>query len=452
MTLSPPMHDLSLSLHRLGFRAIDLEGEMAYFEVDRCEGFAYPAVGDRLRGSIVLEQGEGALEVVQEWVEAQPASRAGVLEVAGNPEAPDAWLLRVLFERPAAPELIGANDPLAEDCAVYASAWRDGSTITTLPSIERDFVLPGDPRDLAPRSAWLLLGDDASLPTDAELAEDHRLANSGVFEQLWTVAKQTEVGDLAFIYFTAPRKHVGYVTRVASPAFFDPTIGVNADGDVRDEQWWARLTPLIPVVPVPYATLRALHDDHLPLRGRSGKYLRPEVVDQLIEHIRRSSEVTPELDRVLHPVAGLADLPDPLTMTPQQWSDVSPGALRLEADVERYIVEPLLRFASPPGCRSERQYPAGGGKADYALVNDAGRAQSVIEVKLRVRRDRRGGWDDSADLGQVTRYARALDCPAVLIDCSQIHLIPRGGGEPYLTIDRHETSALDLDRIARHLA
>lgn len=450
----PSMRALIEIIAKLGGEHLQPDGDRVDFDIAGIPAFAYVKPGgDQVRGSVFLEVVDGdssGFETAEGWVALQPHSRAGHLEVGRNPEG--GWLMRVLFERSLEPDQVSADDPLAADCADLAAAWGEGETLTSLPSHATDSNIPGDPRDISPRSAWLLLGDGASFPSANELELHAALGHGGIHERLWTSAKQTAAGDLAFVYFTSPRKHIAFVTRSATGAFYDSAIGVQAQKKVRDEQWWSHLTPLVPVTPIPYESLVEYADGHLPLRGRSGVYLRPEMVDVLISHIAASDAVTGELARVLRPVVGLADLPSPERMTVDEWRTISSGALALEKHVEQYVVEPLTRFCLPEGYSVVRQHRIGPRIADYAVLDERQEVRSVIEVKLRVRRRQDAPWGEAADFKQVQHYAQSLGCPAALIDCSQVHLIATDSSRPHRTVERTEASAADMQEIGRHLA
>lgn len=447
----PAIQALVQVIAKLGGVNLQRKKDQVDFEVAGMPAFAYiKPGGDRVRGSVFLEVVHNdSLDRAdaEAWVARQPRSRAGCLELVGNPEG--GWLMRVLFERPLNPAQVSADDPLVADCADLVAARDDNVTLTSLPSIDASFAIPGDPRDMKPRSAWLLLGDEASFPSDADL--DSALGDGGVLEYLWTAAKQTAPGDLAFVYFTSPRKHVAFVTRAATGAFYDASIGVNANKKVGNEQWWSNFSPLVPITPIPYKVLVEYADGYLPLRGRSGVYLRPEMVDALIAHITSADTMTPELQRILRPVVGLAELPSPDLMTKAEWKEISPGALPLEKHVEQYVVEPMARFVLPDGHSLARQHRIGPRIADYAVLDEHGVVRSVIEVKLRVRRRHDAPWGEAADFKQVQDYAQALKCPAALIDCSQVHLIVAEASRPHRTIERGEASPADLHEIGRHL-
>ena len=127
----------------------------------------------------------------------------------------------------------------------------------------------------APTNAWLLMGDEASMPTSQEL----RSSRTEWRQQcLWTGPKQVQPGDLLFFYFIAPTKAVHFVARAATHPIFDPHEGVNSVRPVDPNQWWLIRTPLVPVAPVPFASLQRLHDGYLNLRGKPSHYLSPDRV------------------------------------------------------------------------------------------------------------------------------------------------------------------------------
>jgi hypothetical protein len=268
-------------------------------------------------------------------------------------------MLRILFERAIDwPDM--DNDRLYDEVRIYADAWRGRLDIEEVLDSSAPFTLPGDPRDSEPTNAWLLFGDSASYPSQREVEADAERGKAGVFEWLWTTAKQTEVGDLVFCYFISPHKAAHFVARTASRAFFDRAIGVNADQNVADAQWWCFLTTPIEIEPIPVQVLRDCADGFLPLRGRSGVYLRPEVVAAL-PAVARNPEDAAALARVLRTPVGNPDLPDPANVSRQEWKAIASGAMNLEKHVEQYIVEPMLRLAleSDPSLTPRRSYRIG---------------------------------------------------------------------------------------------
>jgi hypothetical protein len=309
----------------------------------------------------------------------------------------------------------------------------------------------GDPRDLAPSSGWLLLGDEASYPTRNELDQQRRDADEGTFSCLWTTAKQTQRGDLAFVYFVSPRTAAHFVTRAASDAFFDSELGVNAVGAVANEQWWADFTPLIEIEPIPYATLQKAVGGHLILKGHSGKFLRPETVAALKVRARYPRDQA-DLDRVLRVPTGLAELPPPAGIGIDVWRTISAGALPLEAHVSSYIVEPLLRHVlDGTQLRWAREYHVPHGFVDYVLLDDDGCPRTAIEVKLVCAGPPAGDWSKSKEMLQLRKYTDDLAVPGMLIDAHRIHLVEHGAEAPYRTVVRRSADESDLRAIREHI-
>lgn len=63
---------------------------------------------------------------------------------------------------------------------------------------------------VAPVNAWVLNGDEASLPTPRELAGMRKQKVPG---QIWTAPSRARPGDVLFFYFVAPRKQIEFVAR-----------------------------------------------------------------------------------------------------------------------------------------------------------------------------------------------------------------------------------------------
>jgi hypothetical protein len=275
--------------------------------------------GTRLSGYIELEQpGDG----FGEWLAGQSQLPAlGAFRWSYGDELHQEHLV-FEFERALNDEL-GRDDPIARELRAYKAAW--GRRRNVGPSaVQR---MGGDPRELEPQQAWLVIGDDASWPTNEELDEQAELGAVGIFESVWTAAKQTQPGDLLLFYFMGSRKAVHFVARAASPAFYDAERGVNSIGSPSDHQWWVFHTPLVPVVPIPFKRLELASGGHLILRGRSGKFLRPETVRALsigpAEDAYRE-----ETDEVVRIPTGRADLPAPGETDLSTVSSLAAGALR----------------------------------------------------------------------------------------------------------------------------
>jgi hypothetical protein len=387
--------------------------------------------------------------VVEGWVDRQPAPISGGLQSITHHDG--TVEPRIIFERP-----VKGNDwsvdPLRSEIRAYAEAWaKDDLVDTSHFDNTSDFQPAGDPRQMIPSSAWLLLGDEASYPLPDELADLRHDGEVGIFDHLWTAAKQTIVGDVALIYFMAPHKAAHFITRAASNAFFARDIAVNAEGEVADEQRWAYFTPLIEIEPIPFKALQAASGGHLILRGRSGKFLRPETMRDLPIRAKDSAD-QPELDRVLVTPVGLAELPRPEDVSIDVWKAIAAGALPLEAHVSSHIVEPLLRhMLEGTALTWGREHRIRGGSVDF-VVFDHGAPSTAIEVKLVVIEPPDGDWSKSKDFRQLRRYTDELGLPGVLIDAHRVLLVHPGHDQPYHDIPRRSATPADLQAIRQHLA
>lgn len=384
-------------------------------------------------------------DLVREWVNAQEDPRSGILQYA---ETDGLWSPRLVFER-ASQERDWTGDAMFEDVSRYRLAWMNESTAQPPSSSIAPFAIENDPVALAPASAWLLLGSEASFPSPSLLERDRAAAKVGIFEWDWTTAAQSLPGDLALFYFTAPRMAIHFVARSAAPAFFSRDITVGADKPVARAQWWGRFTRPIPIEPIELGELRRAADGHILLRGRSGKFLHPRTIDVLRFRALDPADQA-ELDRVVTTPVGMADLPPAEDTGPDVWRRIAPGALPLEAHVSTHLVEPLLHHVlADTGVTFEREYRIERRLADYVLL-DRDRASHVIEVKKAIRRTVGDDWYASPDYAQVRWYAEKLGTRSTLIDSTRVLLIDEGGaitGE----IDRQHSTDSDLQIIARHL-
>jgi hypothetical protein len=93
---------------------------------------------------------------------------------------------------------------------------------------------------------------------------------------------------------------------------------------------------------------------------------------------------------------------DPAQVRLADWKKMADGPLKVERQVEQYVVEPLLRLSLPKrrSVRCQKQYRLKSGIADYVLL-ESDTPRSVIEVKLGVRTPRAGDWSQSPDFQQV---------------------------------------------------
>lgn len=383
--------------------------------------------GSRLRGRAVVATVADP-DAAQTWLDSKPAPPTSELALWETPD--QGHVLRLVWERGIEVDS-HHRDPIRDELELIRTAWTSGSNLDFPELVD---PLP-DPRDDAPQQAWLMLGDEASFPTEDEVGEAILRGETGVFETLWTAAKQTQPGDLLVFYFTGRRKAAHFVARAASAAFSSSDWAVNADREMNDQQWWVYCTPLLPIEPLPLAKLREASAGQLLLRGRSGKFMKPDTVAAL-PFVSRITEFQDYVDEVAATPTGRADLPSPASMTLTEVVSLAGGAMQLEADVEQYVVEPLLRgVLADSDLKWTRQFPIGRQRADY-VVTRAETPQCVIEVKLAI--NDAGSWSRSPDLAQVVGYASALDVPAVLIDTQRIALFDRGAAVPAHIFDRSE--------------
>lgn len=402
------------------------------------------ALKKRLRVRVYLPTDDEKL--VHDWVLRQPAPASGMLQSAYLED--EKWRPRLLFERPAEPRN-WFDDSIHNDITRFAAAWLDDIDVDYSTDPRPAYVIADDPHDIAPANAWLLKGTEASYPSPAELRDDHEAAEVGIFTWEWTTAAQTQAGDLALLYFLNPRKAVHFVARAACDAFFSRDIRVNADMPVADTQWWSHFTTPIEIEPIPIEVLRRAAGGHLPLRGRSGLYLRPDTIEALPIRAKNPADQT-ALDRVLTVPVGLADLPHPDDIDFAAWRDLAAGALPLEAHVCTHLVEPLLRdLMRGTGLTWKREFPVGRRWADYAII-DGDTPVHVIEVKKVIAHPRGRDWSESAELAQLQWYADQLGTGGTLIDSHRLLLMSRTRGAPLREILRGSASNADRDAIREH--
>lgn len=305
---------------------------------------------------------------------------------------------------------------------------------------------------IPPVNAWLIMSDEASEPTPQQLRGRFTETEPA---NIWTGPPQARVGDLLLFYFKRPLKAIRYVARVASDPVFDSKIKANAVGEVSKQQWWVWYTPLVPVPEVSFKELAAMHSGHLVLKGRSGKYVSPDVMHQLLNTMwdRVAPHAAAELGSVVKVPLGDPDLPQPSTMTRAQWSAMADGAFTLEAKVEDYVVAPLLRFAlgADSSLKTLRQYPAARGKADWGVVRKD-LPTGVVETKIGVGKPGDAEkWMDSPAFIQLRRYMDVHDVPGLLIDARRMMLVDPGASGPSRTIDRRTATDTDIAAIGQHL-
>lgn len=446
-----PLPNPALQALVSAFNATDVVADDGWVEFSANDLYVIANIVDvtqRIRVRVYLDIDEET--VVQDWVDAQPAPRSGLLQSAYIDA--NAWRPRLVFERTLETH-DWSTDPMFDDVDRYLAAWLEDVSAQKPSHSLSPFVVEHDPRDVAPASAWLLKGSEASFPTPEALLDDREPANVGIFAWDWTTAAQTQIGDLALFYFMTPRKAVHFVARAASNAFFSrdiPVLATNADNSVNQAQWWAYFTTPIEIESIPVETLRQAVGGYLPLRGRSGLYLHPDAIKALRIRARDPADQA-ELDRVVRSPVGLAELPDPADITHASWRDLAAGALPLEAHVSSHIVEPMLRDAlKDTHLTWKREYQVGRRWADFVIL-DGGTPVHVIEVKKVIKEGPQGGWQESPDFAQLRWYADQLDTPGMLIDSHRVLLVERGGIRPLREITRRSSTRPDLKAIRQHL-
>lgn len=439
-------------VHKLGGKNLETRGSNTVdFTLSDIPAFAYVQDGGRLRGSVFVDSEVPAelMDEAQRWAATQStrACRIDAAWVSDSDE--DGGLIRLLFERDLDPEVIASDDPLADEADALFADWYQEED-RSLPRLSQGTLRASDPTRHPPTNAWILMGSQHSFP-DGDFLEKLRLdAERGIFEESWTAAKQTEPGDLLLFYFKTPRKAVHFVARAADHAYFED-IG-ETDQGWSGRQWWTHIAPMVEVEPVALADVIDVIGDTVML-GRSGRYVRPEHAAKLAPLLKaRRAEDSDLIARIVQPVVGRSSHPDPADLTLDQWRQLAAGSLRLEADVERLIVEPLLRFAlaNEPNKGFAKAYRAGRRVVDYVIHDESGPV-CAVEVKLRVRRSRTAPWTSCKDFEQAADYGRRLSVPAILIDAFDIHLIRPGDDEPHATLKRSVFLEYDLDTLRDHV-
>ena len=299
-----------------------------------------------------------------------------------------------------------------------------------------------------PPTAWLLIGDEASMPSPDEL-------ESGQLDEpiLWTATQMAQRGDLVFMYFVSPTKEIRYAARVLDSPFFDPYSEVNAIGTVSSRQWWVELSEFVPVPPVSFSELSALHGDGLILRGKPSHYISPRVYDGLMDLF---GDLDERQRRVLQRPVGEPDLPDDAsTIEVDELRELTSAALHREAMVEQYVVEPLLRLAlaAPHGVEIRPQVRLDSGIADYAIYAQ-GSLIGVVEVKYLIRVGSGESTEASPDMDQLLRYMDATGVPGMLIDAHDLLLVEASDGPDadvsVSRLTRNGLTAKHLARVADH--
>jgi len=422
----------------------------------------------RLRAYLV-EFGPGAdatEQEVVEWVARQPAVVGGILQALCVDEDDESiYLPRIVFECPIGEftTLSGIWKNQPGEIAKFGEAWREraiAESPTTAPMLLSWYRNPPSGRPFTgPRNAWLLMGGEASYLSADTLALADTEGQAGIFDSLWTAPRNAEVGDLVLIYFVAPTKAAHFVARVASRAFWRTDLEVDADSKAGNKQWWAYLTPPVEIEPISYESLKNAQNGHLLLRGRSGHFLHPETIEAL-KFTAKNPMQQADVDRIARKPIGLADLPPKEDLTFDQWKEIAAGALRLEADVSNYLVEPMLRWAMDQDATVtrllagyEREYRVPSGSVDFVIKATHPAEQkpiTAIEVKLAIQRPKSGHWSDSTDFMQLRRYMDALDSRGILMDAQSIFLVEKGANAPFQEIRRADADEDKLMKMLRY--
>lgn len=403
------------------------------------------------------DRGEPTDDEVLTWVNAQPRPASGIVEAFNqqDDDGVERLVPRLVFERPVNGF---TTDAIDDDIFRFAEAWETRSVADA--QAGADFA-EGNPAEGLPQNAWLLMASEAAYLGADDLNKASYEGTVGIYDTLWTAPKNGELGDLVLVYFLAPRKAACFVARLASRPFWRNDLAVNADRKLNDNQWWAYLTPLMEIEPIPYSTLQEAAGGYLPLRGRSGHYLGPETIKAL-NFTATNPNQQEELDRIAQPPTGLPELPDARTLSFDEWRQIPSGLLPLEAKVSEYIVQPLQRLIwEAPYSTSEhplidmslgpilsREYRVSSGFVDFVLeFGGPPKPALAIEVKLAILQPASGVWGDSADFRQLRRYMDDLGTPGLLIDAQRILLVHRGADAPFAEIARTTATWDDVGRI-----
>lgn len=298
-----------------------------------------------------------------------------------------------------------------------------------------------------PVNVWLVIGDK-----EQQLGprRRRRLFRRAV-PDVWAGPPQARPGDLLLVYLMAPFKQVRYAARVVGEPYRDPKAVIDAKRKVNADQ---ALVPYASLVEVPPVTFQELQDIRgwLNLKGRPRTFLTAETMEKVLALMReRADQVSSDAwQHVVRVPVGDPALPDPATMTFEQWAAIADGPLELEEVVEERIVAPLLRmtFDGVEGFEALRQQRLKGvGIPDWELRRD-GQRVGVVEAKLKVAPA--SSWAKSKPAQQLTRYMHALDVPGMLIDAHRAYLFRSGEAAPSETIDRRTATAADLTAIREH--
>jgi hypothetical protein len=289
-----------------------------------------------------------------------------------------------------------------------------------------------------PRSAWLLLSDEASYPP-------HRFP-------LWTASPHIEVGDTLFFYFMAPRKAIHFIGRALNRPYYDTKLEVHSNRTVDPHQWWVSFGGVVEIDPIPLSEINDACGERLLLRGSNGKHIRTDAANRLLAQSKIVNSPEARHQRMaLQKVVGRSDLPSPSRMNRETLCDLPSSLLLLESHVEEFIVEPLVRLLRlPNGYTLQHRLRIGSRTADYAVLKN-GETRCIIEAKLRTRLDRDRNWSESPDVQQAQGYASRFGDRFLVVDCDEVFCFGGGGSEPRLTFERRSLTDKDIAAIRSHV-
>ena len=302
----------------------------AYIEAEVKLGMDWPVL--RIDAYLLsIDDDKATAQEVQAWIDQQPNPTLGMLSVESRErEDGDIEFVPVLSVDAQVDSILA--DFIENLISPYAEAW-EGRTVAA--PREQDLgggdgdggVYRYRPTEFAPRNAWLLIGSEASYPTPEYLQDEWARAEAGLFDNSWTAPKNGELGDLALIYFVAPRKAACFVARLASGPYWQTDIEVAADKVVNSHQWWAVTTPLVQIEAISYKSLQEAAGGYLPLKGSSGHYLSRQFISQLT-FVAKNPEQQGELERIVQMPTGNPELSDPESTTFAEWKAIPGGHFR----------------------------------------------------------------------------------------------------------------------------
>lgn len=313
-----------------------------------------------------------------------------------------------------------------------------------LPEQGRPPLIRSERKLPAPRSAWLLLSDDASYPSRVGI-------DRGDFH--WTGAAHMEAGDTVFFYFVAPRKAIHLVGTAFDRPYWDHDAAIVSSRDVERHKWIVPCGGVVEIEPISYRTLCDVFGETMNMRGKSARYIDREHANKLLRLVRVVYSPAEWCTRlVLRPVEGRTGKPNPRTATLDDLRSINWESCDCERNIEEYFVEPMLQLMKldSGGFTVRPQYPIGRKAVDYAVCcND--RPVAVIEVKIRTHLNRNRDWDHCKDLKQARGYATRLDVPFVIMDCEEVFCFNKDDTHPRLQFQRRQLTTQAVASVRNHI-